>query len=147
MTVFGCITISELKNYLLSTSLYEPIILSRYRVCTIKHPNYSFLASNYPHGEFFNYFQNEDEDTQQENTTSDQENQEESVDDLLERAENMIRENAQHCNQVSIPEASVANNEWIQQSNAPQGSFTENNANSSGQITDPVAEAVRKYRK
>lgn len=59
------------------------------------------------------------------------------MEELIERAENMIRENAQQCNQVNIPETSVAINEWMQPFNAPQGSF-EDNPIDSGQSTIPA---------
>lgn len=82
-------------------------------------------------------FQNDDEETQQDNTVTDRENEDESVEELIERAENMIRENAQQCNQVSIPETSVAINEWMQPFNASQGSF-EDSPIESGQSTIPA---------
>lgn len=72
------------------------------------------------------------------------------MEDLIQRAENMIRENMenmQQSNQENIPETSTggANNDWVN-----QGAYADNNSNRAGQSTDsaPISNhaiASRKY--
>lgn len=76
------------------------------------------------------------DDTQPEHNETDGADGEESVEDLIARAENMIRENARQNEQLNIPETSTTANEWMQQfmSQHPETSEA-NNPTSSGQST------------
>ncbi|XP_037038741.1 uncharacterized protein LOC119076161 [Bradysia coprophila] len=83
---------------------------------------------------------NEEEDTQPEyNETdgADGANAEESVEDLIARAENMIRENTRQIDQMNIPETTTiaTTNDWMQQFIAQSETREADNPTSSGQCT------------
>lgn len=84
---------------------------------------------------------------------TDGENDEESVDQLLERAESMIRENMQS-NQANVPATSAAavKNEWVQRRNAQEGNSVDIDiesilVNSVHNSTNQIQESVHAYRK
>lgn len=61
------------------------------------------------------------------------------MEELLARAENMIRENTQHCNEMQhIPETSAANADRMQQLNAQVNSLIDHSPADSGQSSNPA---------
>lgn len=79
--------------------------------------------------------------------TDDGENDEESVEELLERAESMIRENMHQINPENVESTSVGvvNNGWL---NAQQGNSAENTSGHSNTTSGlEYSNASRKLRK
>lgn len=76
----------------------------------------------------------------------------ESVEDLLERAESMIRENMQQSNRIPATSVAAVNNGWIQTLNSQEGSSVDIDidsilVNSGHNCTNQTAESTsRKFR-